>query len=123
MSQSWGWNLLRSDGALAVGNTVEEGIQAVCHRCHSQIFSFHRRRGRRRYARELLLIPNFATLPKYKHHQFLTQKVGKVALRNHLSKIEAIFALSKDKGSFKRNFKKVFPQPYDQLELDFGEDV
>ena len=60
---------------------------------------------------------------KFKHHQFLTQKVGKVALRDHLSKIEAIFALSKDKGSFKRNFKKVFPQPYDQLELDFGDDV
>lgn len=60
---------------------------------------------------------------KYKHHQFLTQKVGKVALRDHLSKIEAIFALSKDKGSFKRYFKKVFPQPYDQLELDLGDDV
>ncbi len=60
---------------------------------------------------------------QYKHHQFLTEKVGKVALRDHLSKMQAVFALSKDRGAFKRNFKTVFPQPYDQLELDFGEDV
>ena len=60
---------------------------------------------------------------QYKHHQFLTEKVGKVALRDHLSKMQAVFALSRDKGSFKRNFIKVFPQPLDQLELDFGDDV
>lgn len=60
---------------------------------------------------------------QYRHHQFLTEKVGKVALRDHLSKMQAVFALSRDKGSFKRNFIKVFPQPFDQLELDFGEDV
>ena len=60
---------------------------------------------------------------KYKHHQFLTEKVGKVALRDHLSKMEVVFALSRDKGAFKRIFKRVFPQPYDQLELDFGDDV
>ena len=60
---------------------------------------------------------------KYKLHQFLTEEVGKPALRKHLNQVETLLLLSRDKGSFKRNFKKVFPQPYDQLELDFGDDV
>ena len=60
---------------------------------------------------------------KYKLHQFLTEEVGKPALRKHLNQVETILMLSQDKGAFKRNFKKVFPQPYDQLEWDFGDDV
>lgn len=60
---------------------------------------------------------------QYKLHQFLTREVGKPALKRHLDQVETILMLSPDKGAFKRNFKKVFPQPYDQLELDFGDDV
>lgn len=60
---------------------------------------------------------------QYKLHQFLTEEVGKPALRKHLNQVETLLILSRDKGAFKRNFKKVFPQPYDQLELDFGDDV
>ena len=60
---------------------------------------------------------------KYKLHQFLTKEVGKHALKRHLDQVETILMLSSDKSAFKRNFKKVFPQPYDQLEWDFGDDV
>lgn len=60
---------------------------------------------------------------KYRLHQFLTEEIGKPALRKHLNQVETLLLLSRDKGAFKRNFKKVFPQPYDQLELDFGDDV
>lgn len=60
---------------------------------------------------------------KYKLHQFLTKEIGKPALRRHLDQVETILCLSVDKSAFKRNFKKVFPQPFDQLEFDFGDDV
>ena len=60
---------------------------------------------------------------KYRLHQFLTEEVGKPALKKHLNQVETLLMISSDKGMFKRYFKKAFPQPFDQLELDFGEDV
>ena len=60
---------------------------------------------------------------KYKLHQFLTKEVGKPALQKHLHQVETLLLISSDKGVFKRNFMKVFPQPFDQLEFDFGDDV
>jgi len=60
---------------------------------------------------------------RYKLHQFLTEEIGKPLLRKHINQVEALLLISSDKLSFKRNFKKLFPQPNDQLEFDFGDDV
>lgn len=60
---------------------------------------------------------------RYKLHQFLTKEIGKPALQKHLNQIETLLVISADKGAFRRYFKKAFPQPFDQLELDFGDDI
>lgn len=60
---------------------------------------------------------------KYKLHQFLTKEVGKPALQKHLNQVETLLSISSDKGMFKRYFKKAFPQPFDQLEFELGDDI
>lgn len=60
---------------------------------------------------------------KYKLHQFLTKEVGKPALRKHLIRVETLLMISSDKGMFKRHFKRAFPQPFDQLEFELGDDI
>lgn len=60
---------------------------------------------------------------RYKLHQFLTEEVGKPLLRKHINQVEALLLISSDKAMFKHNFKKLFPQPKDQLEFDFNEDI
>lgn len=60
---------------------------------------------------------------RYRLHQFLTDEIGKPTLRKHINQVEALLLISSDKAAFRRNFKKLFPQPKDQMEFDFGDDI
>lgn len=58
---------------------------------------------------------------RYKLHQFLTEEIGKPALRAHLISIETLLSVSKDRYAFQRLFYKRYPRPKEQLEFDFDE--
>lgn len=60
---------------------------------------------------------------RYKLHQFLTQKIGKPALHDHLVRIGLLLDMSKNKNDFRRQFQKAFPRAGDQMEFDFGDDI
>ena len=59
---------------------------------------------------------------RYRLHQFLTEDIGKKVLHEHMGKLDAVFALSHDKDSFARIFKRVVPQSGDQMEFELGFD-
>lgn len=58
---------------------------------------------------------------KFKLHQFLSEEIGKPALRAHLASVITLLVISADKGAFLRNFKKRYPKAGDQLEFDFDD--
>lgn len=58
---------------------------------------------------------------RYRLHQFLTEEVGKAALRLHIGSIITLLALSNDKGMFKRIFARRYPKAGDQMEFNFDE--
>lgn len=58
---------------------------------------------------------------RYRLHQFLSEVIGKPALRMHIGSITTLLALSSDKGGFKRLFKKRYPKAGDQMEFDFDD--
>lgn len=59
---------------------------------------------------------------KYKLHQFLTDEVGTPALRRHIYKVIGIGTSVRSKEAFFSHFKRAFPQPGDQDELDIDYD-
>ena len=58
---------------------------------------------------------------RYRLHQFLTEEVGKTALRLHIGSVITLLALSNDKGAFKRIFARRYPKAGDQMEFNFDE--
>lgn len=58
---------------------------------------------------------------RYKLHQFLSDEIGKSALRMHIGSVVTLLTLSADKGAFQRNFKKRYPKAGDQMEFDFDD--
>lgn len=60
---------------------------------------------------------------KYKHHQFLTDEVGKPKLLQHLEALHAIAVISDyDWSRFMANLDKTYPKQHQQLSLLFSED-
>lgn len=55
-------------------------------------------------------------------HQYLSEELGKPALRDQLVEVTTLLKISKDKTQFKRMFMELHPKIGDQLELDFGDD-
>ena len=58
---------------------------------------------------------------RYKLHQFLSDEIGKSALRMHIGSVTTLLALSPDKGVFQRQFKRRYPKAGDQMEFDFDD--
>lgn len=55
-------------------------------------------------------------------HQYLSEELGKPALRDQLVEVTTLLKVSRDKDWFKRMFMELHPKIGDQLELDFGDD-
>lgn len=55
------------------------------------------------------------------HFQFLSSDIGQPDLRNHLLQLITVMRISSDWPTFISNFKKAFPTPGDQLELEFDD--
>ncbi|MFA5921131.1 MAG: P63C domain-containing protein [Methylococcaceae bacterium] len=56
---------------------------------------------------------------KWKHHQFLSEDIGQADLRDHLLQLIAIMRISDEWPSFVINFQKAFPEPGQQLSIDY----
>ncbi|HBV95830.1 MAG: hypothetical protein JL50_11085 [Peptococcaceae bacterium BICA1-7] len=55
------------------------------------------------------------------HFQYLSTDIGQPDLRDHLLQLIAIMRISSNWPNFISNFKKAFPAPGDQLELEFDD--
>ena len=59
---------------------------------------------------------------KYKHHQFLTDDVGKPKLQQHLEALHALAVISNyDWGLFMAYVDRAYPKQHQQLQLIFDE--
>ncbi|KEI92424.1 hypothetical protein N491_11370 [Clostridium botulinum B2 275] len=59
---------------------------------------------------------------KYKHHQFLTEEIGNVHLKDHLIKVITLMQASRNWKDFNTLFNRTF-NIADQLELDIEDDT
>lgn len=60
----------------------------------------------------------------HKHHQYLTEDIGHPKLKEHIAGVMAIGRISNNNwGLFMRNLDKAYPKKYQQLTLDFDDDM